>query len=675
MPADPYAVFENLNAPETAAFAAAEHAKTQAWLDSLPGYEAMRRDILTVLQDEQQIPFCQEHRARMYHFYQSDEFPKGVYRVCSAASYRAGLPEWEILFSVADFDEILNADVYLDGVSHYVQAPHKVLLSLSPGGGDTAFTLEFDLEQRKIVDGGFHFPAGKNHIAWRDENSVWVCPAWDEGRLTASGYPREVWLLRRGQSFEEAQPVLQTAPESVWVHAWRYLDAQGTPIDLIEESRSFFKRQYFQVAPDGSLLPLGLPENSEICGYLGGWLLVLLRNDWQRANHRYAAGSLLAVKLNKGELGQAECLFAPQPGQSVEGVETTRHFVAATLLDNVSGSLKVWRLHNGQWQPADIPALPTGKTAGVVEIVDQPWGGDVLYLAASSFLSPLTLYTLDLQHREWCVIRRQPGQFDPAGFTVRQLHAPSDDGTPVPYYYVGSNRTGAPALVYAYGGFGVPELPHYLGIIGRHWLTQGGAFVLANIRGGGEFGPAWHLAAQGAANKHKSVQDLIAVAQHLVSQGLAEPERIALQGGSNGGLVCAAAYCQAPQSIGALVCEVPLTDMLRYPHLSAGASWLDEYGNPDAESDRSHLEALSPYHNLHKNRHYPPALITTNLSDDRVHPAHALKFHARLRETGTPSRLYAPESGGHTGNASQEEVAAELAAVLSFLRQTIGQTS
>ena len=181
--------------------------------------------------------------------------------------------------------------------------------------------------------------------------------------------------------------------------------------------------------------------------------------------------------------------------------------------------------------------------------------------------------------------------------------------TPVPYYYVGGNRTGAPALVYAYGGFGVPELPHYLGIIGRHWLTQGGAFVLANIRGGGEFGPAWHLAAQGAANKHKSVQDLIAVAQHLVSQGLAEPERIALQGGSNGGLVCAAAYCQAPQSIGALVCEVPLTDMLRYPHLSAGASWLDEYGNPDAESDRSHLEALSPYHNLHKNRHYPPEVL------------------------------------------------------------------
>ena len=672
MSADRYAVFENLNAPETAAFVAAEHAQTQAWLESRPDYEPLRRDILAVLQDEQQIPFCQEHRARMYHFYQSEEFPKGVYRVCSAASYRAGLPEWEVLFSVADFDEVLGEDVYLDGVSHYVEQPNRVLLSLSPGGGDAAFTLEFDLETRQVVPNGFHFPAGKNHIAWRDEDSVWVCPAWDDHQLTASGYPREAWLLRRGQSFEEAQPLLQTAAESVWVHAWRYLDAQGAPLDLLEESTGFFSRRYFQVVSDGALLPLGLPETCEICGYLGGWLLVLLKHDWQRANQSYAAGSLVAVKLNKGVLGQAQCLFAPQAGQSVEGVETTRHFVAATLLDNVSGSLKAWRLQQGQWQPAEVPELPL-EGAGVLEFADQPWGGDVLYIAASSFLSPLTLYTLDLHRQEWCVMRRQPAQFDPEGLGVQQLHAVSADGERIPYYHVGNGEPNAPALVYAYGGFGVPELPHYLGIIGRHWLARGGAFVLANIRGGGEFGPAWHAAAQGAARKHKSVEDLVAVAQDLAARGLSAPERIVLQGGSNGGLVCAAAYCAAPQSIGGMVCEVPLTDMLRYPHLLAGASWQEEYGNPDAEPDRGYLKKLSPYHNLHDNQTYPPALITTNLSDDRVHPAHALKFHARLREIGVNSRLYAPEAGGHAGNASQEEVAAELAAVLVFLRQTVGK--
>ena len=295
---DPYAIFEQLDAPETRAFAETEHRNTQRWLETLPDYEPMRQDILTQLQSEQQIPFCQEHRARMYHFHQSADYPKGVYRVCSAASYRAGLPDWQILFSVADFDAVLGDDVYLDGVSHYVEAPHRVLLSLSPSGGDAAYTLEFDLEAGTLVQDGFHFPAGKNHIAWRDADSVWLCPAWDEQQLTDSGYPREVWLLRRGQQLEDAQPVLQTAAASVMVHAWRYLDAQGAPIDLIEEATGFFSKQYHQVLADGSTRPLGLPASCEMVGYLGGQLLVQLREDWPRAKQTYAGGSLLAVKLN-----------------------------------------------------------------------------------------------------------------------------------------------------------------------------------------------------------------------------------------------------------------------------------------------------------------------------------------------------------------------------------------
>ncbi|QMT40609.1 prolyl oligopeptidase family serine peptidase [Neisseria shayeganii] len=667
---DPYRHFEQLAHPDTEAFAEAEHRRTQSWLEQQPDYAALRQDILTMLQDEKQIPFCQEHRARMYHFHLSAEFPKGVYRVCSAASYRAGLPEWEVLFSVADFDDILGADVYLEGVSHHVENPERALLFLSPDGGDACFTVEFDLAARQIVANGFHFPAGKNHIAWRDADSVWVCPAWDERQLTASGYPREVWLMRRGQSFEEAQPVLQTPAESVLVHAWRYLDGQGAPIDLIEEASGFFSKQYYQVDAEGTPRPLGLPENCEVVGYLGGQLLVQLRDGWTRANRRYAAGSLLAVKLNKGVLGEACCLFEPQHGQSVESVETTKRFVVASLLDNVSGSLRAWRFRNGNWEAVEqLPALPSGA----LELTDQPWGGDVLYIAASDFLTPLTLYSLDLQRMELCVLRRQQPQFDPAGLAVQQHWAASADGTAVPYYHIGSGRTDAPTIVYAYGGFGVPELPHYLGTIGRHWLARGGAFVLANLRGGGEFGPQWHAAAQGAARKHKSVDDLLAVAADLAERQLARPERIALQGGSNGGLITAAAYCRAPERIGALVCEVPLTDMLRYPLLSAGASWLEEYGDPADSADAGYLKALSPYHNIAAGRPYPPALITTHLSDDRVHPAHALKFHARLQENGAPSRLYAPATGGHTGNASQEETAAELAAVLVFLRHALGK--
>lgn len=669
---DPHRPLENLNDPQTQAFVQNEHQRTLTWLTRQNDYETRQRDILTVLQDEKQIPFCQEHHARLYHFHQNADHPKGVYRVCSAASYRSGRPEWEIVFDAAAFDRFLGDDVWLDGVSHCVLAPHRTLLSLAPEGSDAAYTIEFDLQTRQAVPNGFHFPAAKSHIAWRDENSIWLCPAWDENQLTQSGYPRQVWLMQRGQNFEDATLLFETTADSVMVHAWRYLDAQGAPIDLIEEATGFFSKQYYQIDSENRVLPLALPSDADIVGYLAGQLIVMLKSPWTRGERQYPSGGLLAIKLNKGQLGAAQCLFTPNERQSIECVETTRQFIAATLLDNITGKLKAWRWHNGQWQAVEnLPQLPQGA----LDITDQPWGGDILYLTGSDFLTPLTLYTLDLKRMELCVMRRQMPQFNPEGCHITQHHAPSADGTPIPYYRVGPAQADAPTLVYAYGGFGVCELPHYLGIVGRHWLAQGGVFVLANLRGGGEFGPQWHQAAQGAANKHKTVDDLLAVVQHLTEHHHTPAHRIALQGGSNGGLIVAAAYARQPQAIGALVCEVPLTDMLRYHQLYAGASWLEEYGNPDHPDDTGHLKALSPYHNLKADTAYPPALITTHLSDDRVHPAHALKFHARLKNLGAPSHLYAPQQGGHSGNSAQADTAAESAAIFCFLHHTIGQTT
>ena len=660
---DPYAYLEDLSSPATAHFAAGAHAETLARFCADEAFAALAADITAQLQDERQIPFCQEHRGRMYHFYQNAQYPKGVYRVCSAASYRAGMPDWQVLFAVADFDEVLGDDVYLDGVSHYVEAPHQALLTLSSAGADAAYTVEFDLNAGAIVAGGFHFPAGKNHIAWRDENSVWVCPAWDEHQLTRSGYPRQVWLMQRGQSFEEALPVHQMDAGGVMVNAWRYLDAQGAPIDLIEAADGFFSKDYLYVSPEGETGRLKLPRDCEVAGYLAGQLMLQLRSDWVRANQSYPAGSLVAVKLNKGELGAAHLLFAPNETQALESVETTKRFVVANILDNVSGRLLAWRFSDGLWQQQSLPALPQGA----LELTDQPWGGDVVYVAASDFTTPLTLFALDLNVMELTVLRRQPKQFDAGGIKVQQLHAQSSDGVSIPYYHVGKQTApDTPTLVYVYGGFGMPELPHYLGTIGRHWLAQGHAFVLANVRGGGEFGPAWHQAAQGV-NKHKSVDDLLAVVHDLAARGLSAPAHIGLQGGSNGGLVAASAFVRAPQSMGALVCEVPLTDMLNYAQLSAGASWIEEYGDPENPAERESLAALSPYHRLSDGQKYPPALITTSFSDDRVHPAHALKFYAKLRRISPQSWLYAPAEGGHSGNGTQAQTAAELACVLQFL--------
>lgn len=368
---DPYRHFENLDSAETQNFAAEANSETRARFLNNDKARALSDGILAQMQDTRQIPFCQEHRARMYHFHQDAEYPKGVYRVCTAATYRSGYPEWKILFSVADFDELLGDDVYLGGVSHLVEQPNRALLTLSKSGGDAAYTLEVDLEAGELVEGGFHFPAGKNHVSWRDENSVWVCPAWDERQLTESGYPREVWLVERGKSFEESLPVYQIDKGAMMVNAWRYLDPQGSPIDLIEASDGFYTKTYLQVSAEGEAKPLNLPNDCDVVGYLAGHLLLTLRKDWHRANQSYPSGALVAVKLNRGEIGAAQLLFAPDETQALESVETTKRFVVASLLENVQGRLKAWRFTDGKWQETELPRLPSGA----LEMTDQPWGG------------------------------------------------------------------------------------------------------------------------------------------------------------------------------------------------------------------------------------------------------------------------------------------------------------
>ncbi|MDF7675422.1 prolyl oligopeptidase family serine peptidase [Neisseriaceae bacterium ESL0693] len=664
---DPFLNLENLHHPDTQALIRQSRFQTQWSLIDDPTFDAIRQDMTSVLQDEQQIPFCQEFRARMYHFYQSEEWPKGVYRVCSSASYRAGIPQWQILFSVADFDAVLGDDVALQGVAHYVEAPEHVLISLSAGGGDAAYTIEFDLAKQCIVAEGFHFPLGKSVVSWRDENSVWVCPAWDERQCTQAGYAKQVWLLCRGQRFEEAVPVFDMDAGGMMVNAWRYLDNQGSPIDLIEAASGFYHKQYYQVMADLQPKVLNLPDDCELMGYLYGQLLVQLRSDWMRANQCYPAGSLVAVKLRKGILGAAEVIFVPDASQAIECVETTRRFVVVSILSHVKSTLLAWQFVDGHWQSISVPSLPSGT----LEIVDQPWGGDVLYVAISDFTTPLSLYTLDLQLQELCVMRRQQNQFDAEGVKIKQYFALSADGTQIPYYHVGQAMgKKVPTLVYVYGGFGMPQLPYYLGGIGRYWLQKGYAFVLANVRGGGEFGPAWHYAACGV-HKHRSVDDLLAVLQDLYQHDRASAAHTAIQGGSNGALVVASALCRAPQLLGAVVCEVPLTDMLRYPYLSVGASWLDEYGDPEVENEKAALALLSPYHNIQAAPAYPPVLVSTSMNDDRVHPAHALKFYARLRQLKQPVWLAVADQGGHGGSVTQADTASELALLFSFLYQTI----
>lgn len=654
---------------QTIHFAEQAHRRTeQQWCDA--DFHTLKQDILNHLQDADHIPLCEEHRARFYHFLQDENHSKGIYRVASAATYRAGIPDWQTLFQVADFDNILQDNVYLSAVIHCETAPHQALLFLSSEGADACYVIEFDLAQQRIVDNGFHLPLSKSRITWRDENSVWVCPAWDHRQCTESGYPREVWLWQRGEDFAQATPIFQAAPNVVSVDAWRYLDAQGSDIDLIDIQTDFFTHQYYFIDSKEQYHPIQTPDQAEICGYLGGRFLLHLHQPWTYKEQNHPSGSLLWLAHRQGIMKGITALFTPNAQQSIECVETTRHYIVLHYLDHIKSHLKAWKWHQGQLQESPTPPIDTHH----IELIDQPWGGDVIYFLAEDLTHPPVLYTWHADSNELSVLRRQKPAFDSQHNTLKQYTATANDGTAIPYFWCGSQADAhTPTLIHVYGGFGVSQLPHYIGNLGRHWLARGHAFVIANVRGGGELGSQWHTAAQGE-HKQRSVDDFIAIIHDLHQRGITSPEHTAIQGGSNGGLIVAATVVQAASSIGAAIIEAPLADMLRYHQLGAGASWIAEFGDPQQSHFQAALRALSPLHNIQTNTPYPPTLITTNFSDDRVHPAHALKLYHRWQEMGAPTWLYLNQ-GGHEGNSTQSAAADEFALLITFLNQQIQSLS
>lgn len=676
---DDFLWLESLSSQESNNWVTQQNAASRARLDSDPRFEGLQASILGNLRDTRQIPFFAEHDGWLYNFHQDEQHPRGVYRRTTLDSYRNNNQEWQIVIDVDQLATEEEVDWYMDGVSHYTLLPTRVLLSLTPGGSDATVTREYDLDTQAFVVDGFAFPYGKNHIAWRDLDSVFVCPAWEESQLSRAGYPREAWLLERGQTWDEASFLLELDEEAMMVAAWRFLDAGGnaaaaTPVafDIIEASDSFYSKTYYLLNQD-RLFALPLPPRAEIEAYSHGDLIVKLAEDWIFAGQNHAAGSLLAVACSaeNGKVGRISTLFVPGERQSVEMVEATLNLLAIIVIDNVKSRLLTLRQQDGEWLPHANP-LPTD---GVIEFADQPWHSDLLYYSYSDFLTPAGLYRIDLAaNLAPEVLRQQPAAFDASGYVAEQLHASAPDGTDIPYFVVHKGelaRDGdAPTLLYGYGGFEVPMMPYYMDNFGPKWLEKGGVFVVANIRGGGEFGPAWHQAAQGT-KRQVSFDDFIAVAEDLIARGITSPRRLGIEGGSNGGLLVGACMVQRPELFNAVVCEVPLLDMLRYTELLAGASWIDEYGDPADPDERAVLAAYSPYHHIAANAQYPLALFTTSSKDDRVHPAHARKMVAKMQAMGHEVLFYETDGGGHGGNTGQEQTAAELARVLIYLYQQL----
>ncbi|MCX7416927.1 MAG: prolyl oligopeptidase family serine peptidase, partial [Planctomycetia bacterium] len=410
---------------------------------------------------------------------------------------------------------------------------------------------------------------------------------------------------------------------------------------------------------DGSLVPIQKPDDASAMVHRE-WLLIELRSDWNIGGLTHQAGSLLAVNFTSFLEGNRtfHVLFSPTPRTSLAAFAGTRNRIILTTLDNVRSRLISLAFRDGVWNEEPLPGIPAYGTASAIPVDDVE--GDDYFLITASSLQPATLSLGTAGTASLDRLKQSPSFFQTEGLDVVQHEAISKDGTRIPYFQIGPKDLpfdgSTPTLLYGYGGFEIPLVPTYEPIAGVSWLEHKRVYVIANIRGGGEFGPAWHQAAL-KANRPRAYEDFIAVAEDLIARKVTSPKHLGIKGGSNGGLLVGNMLTMRPELFGAIVCQVPLLDMRRYHTLLAGASWMGEYGNPDRPEEWKFIRPFSPYHNIDPTRAYPPLFITTSTRDDRVHPAHARKMAAQLKAYGKHVLSYENIEGGHGGAADNKQKA------------------
>jgi prolyl oligopeptidase len=625
-------------------------------------FEAMRAEALEVLDTDARIPYVRRRGEHLYNFWRDEANPRGLWRRTTLESYRTEAPAWDV---VIDLDELARADDenWVWAGAEVIEPDHsRALISLSRGGADAVVVREFDMSTREFVSaelGGFELPEAKTQITWADPDTVLVGTDFGEGSLTDSGYARLVKRWQRGQDLADAPTVYAGERTDVIVVA--SVDrTPGFERTLISRAVDFFNDEIYELR-GAELIPIDAPTDATVSVHRD-WLLIELRTDWKG----YAAGSLLAADYREFLDGTADIavVFTPDQHTCLHQYSWTRDKLVVVTLADVASRVQI--LTPGDWKAADVPGLP--DNTNIVIAGADPYG-DEIFVDSSGFTTPSRLL-LGSHDGVFGEIKRAPAFFDADGIKVSQHFAVSADGTRVPYFVVGRPGAAGPTLLGGYGGFEVSRTPAYDGVLGRLWLARGGTYVLANIRGGGEYGPGWHTQAM-RAGRHLVDEDFAAVARDLVARGITTVPRLGAQGGSNGGLLMGIMLTRYPELFGALVCSVPLLDMKRFHLLLAGASWVAEYGNPDDPGDWEFISKYSPYQNISADRSYPPILITTSTRDDRVHPGHARKMTAALEAAGHPVSYYENIEGGHGGAADNSQAAFRAALIYSYLWRTL----
>jgi len=668
---DPHLWLEEVAGEKPLAWVRARNAESVAELTETDLFKDLNQRILKILDSDARIPFVSKAGDFYYNFWRDAKNKRGLWRRTTLAEYRKDKPEWE---TVLDLDALAadeKENWVWKGSSFLKPSYDRVLISLSRGGADATVSREFDVNSKSFIKDGFILPEAKTRIAWRDVDSVFVGTDFGPGSLTKSGYPRVVREWRRGTPLDQAPQVFEGQPDDVSVSANRS-KTPGFERDWVHRSITFYTNELF-LRRDGKLIRIDKPDDANAFADRE-WLFIELRTAWKVGDKTYPAGALLAADFEgflKGDR-RFDMLFEPTPRKSLAGFSPTRHHVLLNELDNVRNRLFVLTREGGTWRREELPGAP--KLASVSASPVEPDESDDYFMTIADYLTPTSLFLGTLGKGPAEKLKEGPAFFMSEGLVVAQHEAVSKDGTAIPYFQVSRNNlelnAKSPTLLYGYGGFEISMTPGYQASTGAAWLEAGGVYVVANIRGGGEFGPTWHQAAL-KQNRHKAYDDFIAVAEDLIRRKVTSPEHLGIMGGSNGGLLMGNMLTRRPDLFRAIVCQVPLLDMQRYNKLLAGASWMGEYGNPDVPQEWEFIRTFSPYHNVHKGTKYPRTLFTTSTRDDRVHPGHARKMVAKMKDQGHDILYYENIEGGHGGAADNKQAAFMSALAYTFLRRQL----
>ena len=662
---DPYLWLEEVTGETALDWVRERNAKTTAELSG-DRFTGLRDGIREVLDADDRIPYVRRRGDHLYNFWQDAANPRGLWRRTTLESYRTGDPEWELVLDVDALAKAEDESWVWQGAAVLRPGYRRALVELSRGGAAATVVREFDLVTKAFVADGFTVPEAKSRVGWIDEDRIYVGTDFGEGSLTASGYPRIAKEWRRGTPLSEAVTVYEGKPEDVSAGAF-HDPTEGFERDFVYRSPDFYRTEKFLRRPNGELVKVDVPDDAETSSHRE-WLLISTRTPWTVKGTTYPAGALLAARFDDYLAGGRELtvVFEPDEHTSLQYHQWTKNHLIVASLQDVKSRFEVLTPAEN-WARAPLAGAPE---AGSAEILDSnPDVDDEYFLNASGYTQPATLYRGEIGG-DVEVLKRAPAFYDAGGLSTQQYFATSDDGTRIPYFVVGQENDG-PTLMTGYGGFEVPLTPAYSGVTGRSWLERGGTYVVANIRGGGEYGPEWHQSVI-KENRLRVYEDFAAVAKDLVAHGITTREKLGIQGGSNGGLLMGVMLTRYPELFGAIVCQVPLLDMKRYHQLLAGASWMAEYGDPDEPAEWAYIKEYSPYQNIAAERPYPPTIILTSTRDDRVHPGHARKMMARLEELGYDVRYYENIEGGHGGAADNEQLAFKWGLVFEFLWRQLG---